>query len=270
MKNKFLLTIILTFLVFKLQSQIIPVSLEYKIENSPIIIEGKILEAISKQDRLKTTIFTDYTVKVISVSKGKITEEFITIRNLGGNIGENTLQVCPNSHFDVGDTGVYFISKRQEGIYEPSFLGQSEYVGYKLEKDSNNKFELKINALDNKSILATITSVSPLNVNAGIGQVITIAGTGFGTGPPSGQKVWVPRANSPGSYIAQSDLFHYISWSDTEIKYKVSSDAASGKIRVGFAATYVESSQPLNINFNIKDQFNANLTNITYYFTIIK
>lgn len=263
MKKITLLITILFFINLKMNSQIIPVSLEYKIENSPFIIEGQVLEAISKQDILKTTIFTDYTVKVVSVSKGNIAQEFIVIRNLGGTIGENTLQVCPNSHFDIGDTGTSFISKNAEGIYEPSFLGQSEYVGYKLEKNRNNKFELKANASENKSILATITSVSPLNVNAGIGDVITITGTGFGVGPPSGQKVLVPRANAPGSHIAEGDLFHYISWSDTEIKYKVSSDAASGKIRVGFNATYVESAQSLNIYFNVRDQFNGNLTSIS-------
>ena len=263
MKKTVLLIAISLLVNLKLNSQIISVSLDYKIENSPFIIDGQVIDAISKQDNLNTTIFTDYTVKVLSVSKGIINQEYITIRGLGGSIGESTLQVCPNSHFDIGDLGTYFISKITDGIYEPSFLGQSEYVGYKLEKNSNNKFELKTNTLDNKSIAATITSVSPLNVNAGIGQVITIAGTGFGTGPPSGLKLWVPRANLPGSYISQSYLFHYVSWTDTEIKYKVSSDAASGKIRVGFATTYVEATQPLNINFNIRDQFNANQTGIS-------
>lgn len=263
MKKTILLITILFFINSKINSQIILVSLEYKIENSPFIIEGQVLEAISKQDKLKTTIFTDYTVKVISVSKGNIAQEFITIRNLGGTIGENTLQVCPNSHFDVGDSGTYFISKIAEGIYEPSFLGQSEYVGHKLEKSSNNQFELKANSLANKNVLATITSVSPLNVNAGIGDVVTITGTGFGTsGIASGQFVWVRSADYTNSYISQNNSFNYISWSDTEIKYKVSSNAATGPIRIGTLSTAVQSAQSLQINFNVRDALNQINTNI--------
>lgn len=245
-----------------MNSQIIPVNLDYKIENSPFIIEGQVLDAISKQDKLKTTIFTDYRVKIILVKKGNISSKFITIRNLGGTIGENTLKICPNSSFEVGDKGIYFISKISDNIYEPSFLGQSEYIDYKLDKSNNNKFELKANTPENRNTMATITSISPLNVNAGVGDVITITGTGFGTGPPSGQKVLVPRANLPGQYITQGNLYNYVSWTDTEIKYKVSSDAASGPILVGYLATNIQSTQSLQINYNVKDQFNANLTNI--------
>ena len=262
MKNKLLLTTVLTFWLFKLQSQIIAVSLDYKIENSSFIIEGEIVNAIAKQDKLKITIFTDYTVKIINVQKGIISNEYIIIRNLGGTIGENTLHVCPNSHFDIGDSGTYFISKISEGIYEPSFLGQSEYVNFKLEKKTQNKYELKQNQVTNKNTLATITNISPLNVNAGVGDVITITGTGFGTGPPSGQKVLVPKANAPGQYITQSNLYNYVSWTDSEIKYKVSSDAASGPILVGYVATNVQSTQSVQINYNVRDQFNGLLTNI--------
>ena len=66
MKNKILLTIILGFCIFKLQSQIIPVSLGYKIKIPPFIIEGQVLEIISKQDKLKTTIFTDCKLKIVA------------------------------------------------------------------------------------------------------------------------------------------------------------------------------------------------------------
>ncbi len=262
MKNKLLITIILTFGVFKLQSQIIPVSLDYKIENADFIIEGEIVGATSKQDKLKTTIFTDYTVKIINISKGIISNAYIIIRNLGGTIGENTLHVCPNSQFEIGERGTYFISKIENGIYKPSFLGQSEYVGFKLENKTNEKYELKQNLLISKNTLATITSISPLNVNAGVGDVITITGTGFGTGPPSGQKALVPRANLPGQYLAQGNLYNYVSWTDTEIKYKVSSDAASGPILVGYVATNVQSAQSVQINYNVRDEANALGTNI--------
>ena len=66
MKNKILLTIILGFCIFKLQSQIFPVSLEYKIENSSYLIENQVLEIISKQDMLKTIIFTDCKLKIVT------------------------------------------------------------------------------------------------------------------------------------------------------------------------------------------------------------
>ena len=64
--KKILHTIILGFCIFKLQSQIIPVSLEYEIENSPFIIENQVLEIILKQDKLKTTIFTDCKLKIFT------------------------------------------------------------------------------------------------------------------------------------------------------------------------------------------------------------
>lgn len=54
MKKTLQMIAILFFINLKMNSQIIPVSLEYKIENAPFIIEGQILEANSKQDKLNT------------------------------------------------------------------------------------------------------------------------------------------------------------------------------------------------------------------------
>lgn len=110
------LLIFLFFTGLKMTAKIIEVSLDYKIENSPSIIEGQILHAISKHDQLKTTLCTNFTVKIISVSKGTTAQKHIIIRNLGRTVGGNTLQVCPNSYFDIGDVGVYFNSKIADGI----------------------------------------------------------------------------------------------------------------------------------------------------------
>ena len=271
--KKIILLISLCF-VAKIHGQIIAVDLNYKLNNAPYILKGEVLNENFEEDKMKTTIFSFYTIKTLTVYKGEEISNTIKVKIPGGELGNKKLIVCPNSTFNIGDTGIYFLNKIEEDLYEPAFLGQSEYI---MEKDvyksldiQNKKplSEVKI-IIDNqknsisKNTLASITSISPTTLNAGIGEVVTITGSGFGaTGPPSGQKVWVVSSLNPNNYVSQSGIYNYVSWSDTEIKYKVSSDAATGKIRVGFASTYAESTQILQINYNVRDEANANSTAI--------
>lgn len=83
------------------------------------------------------------------------------------------------------------------------------------------------------SEVVTITSVSPLTVAGGIEEVITIKGTGFGTSPdgvlpPATKRVlFTPAPESfPPTYWWTTPIrsnTQYVSWTDTEIKVRVTS-----------------------------------------------
>ena len=140
-----------------------------------------------------------------------------------------------------------------ENISEEELAMIYKNLGYKqVNKNSNSQ--------KSSAITSTITSINPTTVNAGVGETITITGTGFGaTGPTSAIKVWTKFANNPSQMKSHSAAYNYVSWSDTQIVFKVPSDAGTGQIWVGSGSSHATSAQVVTIATSVRD--NANVFN---------
>ena len=269
---KTILQFIILLITFGVNAQIIPVKLEEKIEQSPFIVEGKIINQNSY--KTETSIYTDYTVQVTNVLKGNLTDTVLTIKSIGGTVGNQKLVTCPSDNFYQNESAVFFLEKVvNENVYQASFFGQStvsldgisneelakiyKSLGY---KQSNNNSDSQ----KNSGITATISNISPTTVNAGVGETITITGSGFGsTGPTSAVKVWTKFANNPSQMKSHSAAYNYVSWSDTQIVFKVPSDAGTGQIWVGSGSSHATSAQVLTVATSVRD--NANAINSAIY-----
>lgn len=264
---------IITLLICSLCSaQIIQRNNSFKFKNSALVIEATIHSADSY--RMDSRIYTDYHLQIRSLLKGSSSTNEIILTDLGGTIGLERLEVSPSNSFQVGMHGIFFLNPIVDGSqYEVSFLGQSLVeLNDVLSPDQLQEINENYMAMDYLSIRfqeksstssRVINNISPLNVVAGIGETITITGSGFGaTGPNGAIKVWTPFANNPNSLISHSQSYKYLSWSDTQIVFKVPSNAGTGQIRVGSSTNFASSTQVLRITSNIKDQANALNTGI--------
>jgi hypothetical protein len=240
-KSLFILAFCFSIIV---KAQFIPMSDNEKLRSSVYVIEGEVITKSSYAT--PTSIYTDYEIKVLSNKKDNVMADKIILQTEGGVLENKALVVCPSDELEIGDTGIFYLIKNNIK-YVPAHRGQSF-------KSSNTVMKTSLNT-------ANITSVSPTQINAGIGEILTITGTNFGTGPSAANKVMVSSSNSPGGYITMQNAYEYISWSDTEIKIKFPSKGGTGPIRVGNSSTFVQS-QPIQVGFNVKDNMTANGLNI--------
>ena len=126
-----------------------------------------------------------------------------------------------------------------------------------------------------QTITAGVINFSPKNAIAGIGQVLTVTGSGFGTTQGTGYVAFNPNGMGFSDPIV-SATFRYISWSDTKIEVEIPS-GFSTKIRVVGSSGVQESTDTLRIlanvsmrQYNPADFFYLNNQNTAggYYWTM--
>jgi len=106
----------------------------------------------------------------------------------------------------------------------------------------------------------SITSFAPAAVSAGTKTVLTITGTGFGTGGPSGTKyVDFGNGDDGGVTWVQPIPSEYVSWTNTQIQVEVPSDAGTGNIRVTNSST-TTSGASLGVTFAYLNVTSGGLT----------
>jgi len=94
-----------------------------------------------------------------------------------------------------------------------------------------------------------ITGISPKQIIGGKGEVLTITGSGFGTGRGSSYVSFFREGNNYTD-ASSGNGFNYISWSNTEIKLEMPV-AFSNKIKVNINGTDYLSTDTLKVKANL-------------------
>lgn len=98
--------------------------------------------------------------------------------------------------------------------------------------------------------LVLIRSMSPLNIHAGNGEILTIDGFGFGDFFVPGSLSF-RDANKGGVQYFPCPPANVISWSDKQIRVKVPAGAGSGQVIIDNGANAATSSSSLTINWGL-------------------
>lgn len=102
----------------------------------------------------------------------------------------------------------------------------------------------------NRSMMPSISGIAPINVSAGIGDIITINGTGFGSA--TGSVFLDSPDDGPGNSFTSVGSDDILNWSNTQIRVRVISNGGSGRVIVRTAAgQQTTSSQSLSVDFAI-------------------
>jgi hypothetical protein len=132
--------------------------------------------------------------------------------------------------------------------YDGTLLGKANDI-LALPAVLVEKNELPIPVMEGQTLRAGSISFSPKTAIAGIGQVLTITGTGFGSTRGNGYVAFNPYGMGFSDPIL-SATFRYISWSDTKIEVEIPSGFSTA-IRVVGSSGVQESTDTLHILANV-------------------
>ncbi|MES2650916.1 MAG: hypothetical protein V4663_04215 [Bacteroidota bacterium] len=132
-------------------SQLIPISLEQRIDNSSQIFEGEVISKRSYWDENKTHIYTVNVVNIYKVFKGVSTQKQIEIVTMGGIVGDMMEEVSHSLQLNVGDAGVFTaiantakLNARSSLTRLKAYAGAQGFIKYDLKtgtaKDSFNTY----------------------------------------------------------------------------------------------------------------------------------
>jgi len=101
-------------------------TLKKLVNTSKYVVEASVLEQESRWDADHKVIHTFVKIKVNQVLKGENVPEYITLRQLGGRVGEEAMAVHGAPDFYDGQETVLFIVKHN-GHYKTHSLGMGKF-----------------------------------------------------------------------------------------------------------------------------------------------
>lgn len=118
-KLLWLLAVVVSIPNFSYSQAIYPVSLQEKVQNSTLIVEGWVEAQSSFWNPAHTMIFTSNKVKLSKVFKGSIQAEYIDILTQGGTVGNEEIQASDLLSLQLGETGVFFCFPNSINLRNP-------------------------------------------------------------------------------------------------------------------------------------------------------
>jgi hypothetical protein len=265
------------------QCMLIPLSLEQRLDQSSLVIEGKVLSQSSFWDRTHQHIYTSNIVKVYKLFKGVLQTDNVEIITEGG-IVQNEMQLLSSTlALSKDETGIFFLyptANLTQGKSIASYMVYSSLQGF-IKYDLVNRIAIEpfkkydaiqearevVTATTNKpfkvisevdaalkqaeqpfqkfktTAVPVITSFSPASVSGGTGTLLTINGTNFGATQGSGF-VEFPNANDGGASYVQPLGTDYITWTNTQIVVRVPSTVVNPSGCAGTGTFRVTNSDP--------------------------
>ncbi len=277
MKQLLCYIFILSALTVHAQHALVPASLEQRVLNSSLIIEGVVTKLSSyKVDRVNR-IFTRNEIEVTAILKGSLPDSKVQVITQGGVL-ENEMLICHElASLKDGQTGIFFLKESRYSKQFNSFEIYTEKQGFlKYDEESNEVFDLFRGTFKPEKLIADIqkitgvpirrirsvdvpvsrtaappqiTSFSPIDLTAGTHTQLTIIGSGFGNSRGDGS-VQFRNADDGGNTFIEPLESQYKSWTDTRIVVEVPTEAGTGRIRVKSGGLFFTSLQSLTIRFS--------------------
>ena len=102
-------------------SSVLAVSVEQLSKESQLVFEGEVIGMTSDFNDNRTGIHTYVTFRVVDVVKGTYNQSEITLRFLGGTVGEISLDVSDSTLPGFGETGIYFVESMDRFQVNPLY-----------------------------------------------------------------------------------------------------------------------------------------------------
>ena len=248
-------------------SQFYEVNLNSRVNQSQLIVEGKVISSRSFWDANQYNIYTANKIEVYKIFKGNLSSTTIEVITPGGIVGNHKETVEPSLALRNSDVGIFILKNSSIPQIKSSVIPQFEpyasvqgFIKYDLVTkkassvfDSFNSIEVllynritsitNLNFIELKSfsvsqkgnisnkMAPSISSFSPGTVTAGTKTQLTINGSGFGS-TQSTSTVEFADANDGGSSFYPALATQTISWSATQIIVEVPDRAGTGSFRV--------------------------------------
>jgi len=111
-------------------SQLIPISLQQRVEKATLIFEGKVTDKTSFWNETHTQIYTSNIVAVYKVFKGNLTATQVEIITPGGVVGKDMEEVSHSLQLNAGDIGIFTaIPNPVKLVQKPGLIQLKAYAG---------------------------------------------------------------------------------------------------------------------------------------------
>lgn len=247
-----------------------PISLNQRVSNSSVIIEGKVISKQAFWNADHNTIFTSNLVSVSQVLKGNLNSSFVEVITIGGMIDLVKFTAEPALELSNNESGIFMLNSFNEKSQfgRPVFMSYSDQQGFikfnadgtatepfKTYSSVNSELRSLLEGELNRSIslfnatsggtkfqaaaiaLMPITNINPTTITAGTASQLTITGSGFGASQ-GGSYVAFRNADAASGTITPHAT-QYISWSDGQIVVQVPTKTQDngGNVMSGTAGT---------------------------------
>ena len=135
---------LLLLLSGNLSAQLFKVELQEKIEQSGLIVEGKVVDKRSFWNDDHSMIYTANKIEIYKVFKGNYNGKTIEVLTQGGSVGGTFLHVSDLLELDIGKVGIFFCSRNNIDVKSPStrqllwdvYSSKQGFLKYDLEENS--------------------------------------------------------------------------------------------------------------------------------------
>jgi putative cell wall-binding protein len=224
---------------------VMPLSVEQMADIADTVVEVQVSGSGARwthdpMTRERRAIVTDVRVNVVRVLKGESRSDII-LTQFGGAVGADNLRVSDLPAFAPGERCILFIDENGvvggaqgklviEGGRVPS-LGMSVAAAESFIVESATGSAVAVTSPDAlvSPMSLAITGLVPATVNAGIGDTITITGSGFGAVQGTGSIGFLRGDSGTGFPRVNGSV---VAWSDSQIVCQIPRLAESGQVLV--------------------------------------
>src|SRR5688572_6609176 len=166
------LWLLLPFTIFS-QCMTYPVGIQDRINNSQLIIEGKIISQVSFWNSSQDFIYTSNVIDVYKVFKGTITSNQVEIITEGGIVGNELIKAEPALEFKPDDIGVFFGVQAIQLNPNSTFPPSHQFEGYASNQSFIKYDMLSFEAADPYTVFNDIVVDIYQNIAGTVGQTYT-------------------------------------------------------------------------------------------------
>jgi len=109
----------LIFFSFAVNAQLYKITLDQKIGNASLIVEGKVIAQHSFWNEQHTIIYTSNTLQVYKLFKGNVISKEIEVVTQGGSVGNRSLVVSDVLQLRKNDIGMFFCFENAANLHSP-------------------------------------------------------------------------------------------------------------------------------------------------------
>ncbi len=152
-----------------------PVSMEAKISNSSLIVEGRVVSQKSFWNDRHTMIFTANQVEVYKIFKGKTQDASIEVLTVGGTVGLDAIEASDLLVLDKGTVGVFFCTPTTSPLLSPVtgnqlltvYASAQGYLSYDLAARKASAPFARYSSIENELYRDIVkqTGLQPVNIN---------------------------------------------------------------------------------------------------------
>lgn len=136
---------------------VLSVDVDYLLEHSDLVFEGKVTSKESRWNTEKSSISTYVEFQITDTIKGSNPTHTLTLHFAGGSVGDIRLEIAAMNYPNIGEQGIYFVQTGSDKFINP-LIGWSQ-GHFLMQEDSSG--DMRVMTYDNSPVMSVETETTP-------------------------------------------------------------------------------------------------------------